>query len=63
MNQLVKEAIEIKLHLNNINREEGLILSKAWNLSTKLLRHSNIHTSQKFEEDTEKSMLRGKQNN
>jgi hypothetical protein len=47
MDRLVKEAIEIKLHLENLNREEWFILSKAWNPSTSLLRHSNTHISRK----------------
>jgi hypothetical protein len=29
MDQLVKEAIDIKLHLDNRNREEGFELSEA----------------------------------
>jgi hypothetical protein len=57
MDWLVKEAIGIKLHLNNVNREEGSKFNKAWNFnnlhpepshytwnpSTKLLGHSNTH--------------------
>jgi hypothetical protein len=31
---LVKGAIEIKLHPNNINKEEGFKLSKTWNPGT-----------------------------
>jgi hypothetical protein len=33
----VKEATEIKFLPDNINREEGFKLSKAWNPSTSLL--------------------------
>jgi hypothetical protein len=40
MDQLVKEAMEIKLYLDNINGEEGFKLGKTRNPSTGLLRHS-----------------------
>jgi hypothetical protein len=63
MNRFVREAIDIKLHPDNIrlNREEGFKLRKAWNLNTRLLSHCNIHTSRKSQVDTEKSMQKKKQ--
>jgi hypothetical protein len=51
IDRFVTASTEIKLHLNNINREEGFIHSKAWNPSNRLLRHSNAHTSEKSQED------------
>jgi hypothetical protein len=45
--RLVKEAIAIILHLDNINGEEGFKLGKTLNPSTSLLRHSNKHASRK----------------
>jgi hypothetical protein len=36
MDRLVKEATKINLHPDNINREEGFKLTKAWNPSTRL---------------------------
>jgi hypothetical protein len=30
MDHLIKEAIDIRLHTNNINQEDGFSLSSAW---------------------------------
>jgi hypothetical protein len=37
MERLVKEATEIRLQLNKVNREEGFRLSQAWDLTIRIL--------------------------
>jgi hypothetical protein len=59
IDQLVKEAIEIRLNLNNINREEGFKLSQAWNLAIKILQSNdpdstNNTTRGRFQDGQEK---------
>jgi hypothetical protein len=45
MDELVRETVDVKLHPDNINREEGFKHIKAWNPTTRILGHSKIHTS------------------
>jgi hypothetical protein len=40
MDCLVKEAIEIRLHPNNFNRDGGFTLSRAWQPVTNMLKQS-----------------------
>jgi hypothetical protein len=58
VNQLGKEALAIKFHPYNGNREEGLKLSKAWNPNATLSGHSNTQRSGKSQENNGKSMLK-----
>jgi hypothetical protein len=54
MNRLVEEAMDIKLHRDNINTVEGFKLGKAWNASNSLSRQCNTHTSRKSKENAKK---------
>jgi hypothetical protein len=54
MHRLFREAIGIKAHLDNINREKGFKLNKEWNPGISLLRHSNAHRSGKCQEHRQK---------
>jgi hypothetical protein len=42
MDHLIKEAIQVRINQNNINRDNGFTLSQAWNPVTKLLFTHNL---------------------
>jgi hypothetical protein len=43
MDRLVREAIELDLHPNNINREDRLLQSKTWKPVIQQLQRSRTH--------------------
>jgi hypothetical protein len=46
LDRLIMEAIEVNLHPNNINREDGLILCGAWKPIIRLLKENSNCPSQ-----------------
>jgi hypothetical protein len=43
MDRFIREAVELDLHPNNINREDGLLLSKIWKPVIQRLRRNRIY--------------------
>jgi hypothetical protein len=41
IDQIIREAVEIELHPNKMNREDGFCLSRSWNLSLMTRKNKN----------------------